>query len=174
MRPEAESIRLSFAPSRLRSEVRSRFEPSFCRYGFHNIILTPPANVPRTGPPKPHFQLGCPLVSLRSETKRKINLLVSQNEAKRKRNGFCFAKKNKKRKWDTLLPTCPVPARQNLTSPLTCQTGLQSQIERVGSNPLFAQNLTSEVSLAKSYGFGLRNRRIFCLHISYQISFHIS
>ena len=73
-----------------------------------------------------------------------------------KRNGFCFAKKNKKRKWDTLLPTCPVPARQNLTSPLTCQTGLPSQIERVGSNPLFAQNLTSEVSLAKSYGFGLR------------------
>ena len=52
-------------------------------------------------------------------------------------------------------PTCPVPARQNLTSPLTCQTGLQSQIERVGSNPLFAQNLTSELSLAKSYGFGL-------------------
>ena len=84
---EAESIRLSFAPSRLRSEVRSRFEPSFCRYGFHNIILTPPANVPRTGPPKPHFQLGCPLVSLRSETKRKIYLLVSQNEAKRNRKG---------------------------------------------------------------------------------------
>ena len=84
---EAESIRLSFAPSRLRSEVRSRFEPSFCRYGFHNIILTPPANVPRTGPPKPHFQLGCPLVSLRSKTKRKIDLLVSRNEAKRKRKG---------------------------------------------------------------------------------------
>ena len=121
--PEAESIRLSFAPSRLRSEVRSRFEPSFCRYGFHNIILTPPANVPRTGPPKPHFQLGCPLVSLRSETKRKINLLVSRNEAKRKRNGFCFAKKNKKQKSGTpysqrapyrpaktsLLPLCAKP-----------------------------------------------------------------
>ena len=45
---------------------------------------------------------------------------------------------------------------QNLTSTLTCQTGLPSQIERVGSNPLFAQNLTSELSLAKSYGFGLR------------------
>ena len=57
-------------------------------------------------------------------------------------------------------PTCPVPARQNLTSPLTCQTGLPSQIERVGSNPLFAQNLTSELSLAKSYGFGLRFNRI--------------
>ena len=25
------------------------------------------------------------------ETKRKINVFVSQNEAKRKRNGFCFA-----------------------------------------------------------------------------------
>ena len=44
----------------------------------------------------------------RSEMKRKIIVFVSQNEAKRKRNGFCFAsfrfeaKKNKKRKWDTL------------------------------------------------------------------------
>ena len=44
------------------------------------------------------------------EAKRKISLLVSQTEAKRKRNGFCFAlfrfeaKKNKKRKWDTLMP----------------------------------------------------------------------
>ena len=56
---------------------------------------------------------------------------------------------------DPPLPMCPVPTRQNLTSPLTCQTGLPSHIERVGSNPLFAQNLTSEVSLAKSYGFGL-------------------
>ena len=27
----------------------------------------------------------------RSETKRKLIFLVSQNEAKRKRNGFCFA-----------------------------------------------------------------------------------
>ena len=52
---EAESIRLNFAPSRLRSELRSRFEPTFCCYGFHNIILTPPPNVPRTGPPKYSF-----------------------------------------------------------------------------------------------------------------------
>ena len=39
-----------------------------------------------------------------SEIKRKISFLVSQNEAKRKRNCFCFAskRKNKKRKWDTL------------------------------------------------------------------------
>ena len=40
--------------------------------------------------------------------KRKIIVFVSQNEAKRKRNGFCFAsfhfeaKKKYKRKWDTL------------------------------------------------------------------------
>ena len=40
---QAESIRLNFAPSRLRSEFKSRFEPIFCRYGFHNIILTPPS-----------------------------------------------------------------------------------------------------------------------------------
>ena len=44
-----------------------------------------------------------------SETKRKIIVLVSQNEAKRKRNGFCFAsfrfeaKKKYMRKWDTLV-----------------------------------------------------------------------
>ena len=44
-----------------------------------------------------------------SERTRKIHLLVSRNKAKRKRNGFCFAsfrfdaKKNKKRKWDTLI-----------------------------------------------------------------------
>ena len=44
-----------------------------------------------------------------SETKRKFSFLVSQNQAKRKRNSFCFAlfrfeaKKNKKRKWDTLV-----------------------------------------------------------------------
>ena len=36
--------------------------------------------------------------------------------------------------------TCPVPARQNLTSPLTCKTGFQSKIKRVGSNPPFDQS----------------------------------
>ena len=46
-----------------------------------------------------------------SKTKRKIIFLVLQKEAKRKRNGFCFAsfrfeaKKKYKRKWDTLLWT---------------------------------------------------------------------
>ena len=47
----------------------------------------------------------------RKEAKRSEKLLffVSQNEAKRKRNGFCFAsfrfeaKKKYKRKWDTLI-----------------------------------------------------------------------
>ena len=47
--------------------------------------------------------------------KRKIYFLVSLKEAKRKRDGFCFAlfhfeaKKNNKRKWDTLIRRCPPP-----------------------------------------------------------------
>ena len=76
---EAESIRFNFASNLLRSEFRSRFEPTFCRYWFYKIILPPPL-------------------------------------------------------------TCPVPARQNLTSPLTCKTGFQSKIKRVGSNPPFDQS----------------------------------
>ena len=156
--PEAESIRLNFAPSRLRSEVRSRFEPTFCRYGFHNIILTPPPNVRVARWPRPLCsnvavkKVGC-CEKLVGVSGRKV--AVKRSERLKSGRGFGL-------KWQWRLvgiwqpcPTCPVPARQNLTSPLTCQTGLPSQIERVGSNPLFAQNLTSEVSLAKSYGFGL-------------------
>ena len=50
--------------------------------------------------------------------KRKIYFLVSLNEAKRKRDGFCFAlfhfeaKKNNKRKWDTLIRRCPPTSRR--------------------------------------------------------------
>ena len=48
---------------------------------------------------------------------------------------------------------CPVPARQNLTSPLTCPTGLMSQIERVGSNPPFDQSFRVDVAIFKFWIF---------------------
>ena len=103
-----------------------------------------------------------------SETKRKLIFLVSQNKAKRKQNGFCFAsfrfeaKKKYKRKWDTLGGTHrPPPLCVYLPSAKTFFIAAILLWEDVGI-VLFSSVIYNSVDSSLGWWKGPFKRELFC------------